>query len=367
MQPCALVVCELNPFHEGHAYLFKKIREKLGEDCRIICLMSGNTVQRGEFAIFEKHERASAAIDGGADLVLELPHPFSASGAQIFASKAVEIADSLGVVDYLAFGSECADMDKLSWFAEKLSCDEYNTALKNAVDISKGVGYPSLRAKVFEESYKMKLPSAPNDTLGIEYLSALKKQSSKIKPICIARKDCEGASAVRERLRSEGADGISNSEEAYSLMLSNIRLQSDEELDAIADMPVGLGARMKKAAMSATGEESYFSFLPTKIYTRARLRRLTLYASLGLKSDDLILPASYTFVLSSNAAGRELLGLIRRKGRIKAITSCSSVKALGEDAKRLLDLSLRCDSLYSLTFKEKKEAAFSLKTKPIMM
>ena len=107
------IICEYNPFHRGHEYQIKKIREQFGEDTAVVCIMSGNYTQRGEFAFMPKTERAKCAILGGADLVLELPFPFSSSSAEYFAKSGVKIADSLGCVDYLSFGSESGDLNAL--------------------------------------------------------------------------------------------------------------------------------------------------------------------------------------------------------------------------------------------------------------
>ena len=109
----AAIIAEYNPFHNGHKYQLDKLRELLGEDTAIISVMSGNYVQRGEIAIADKTVRARAAVDAGVNLVLELPFPYSMASAEFFASAGVHIITSLGIVDYLVFGSESGDIDKL--------------------------------------------------------------------------------------------------------------------------------------------------------------------------------------------------------------------------------------------------------------
>ena len=126
----AAIIAEYNPFHNGHKYQVDKIREILGEDTAIIAIMSGNFTQRGELAITDKTVRAKSAIDCGVNLVLELPFPFSMSSAEFFAKSGVKIADSIGVVDYLVFGSESGDINELSDIASVTLSPEYHLTLE---------------------------------------------------------------------------------------------------------------------------------------------------------------------------------------------------------------------------------------------
>ena len=112
------IVAEYNPFHKGHAYQIRKIREMFGDDTAVVCVMSGDFVQRGEPAIFSKYARAEAAVKCGADLVLELPVHCSVASAERFAEGAVHILGKLGIVDYLVFGSESGNIDMIKNTAE---------------------------------------------------------------------------------------------------------------------------------------------------------------------------------------------------------------------------------------------------------
>ena len=101
------IIAEYNPFHKGHELLIRKARQNGAT--HVVAVMSGNCVQRGETAIFGQGARAAAALECGADLVLQLPVVYAASGAQSFARAGVRVLDALGCVDELVFGSECGD------------------------------------------------------------------------------------------------------------------------------------------------------------------------------------------------------------------------------------------------------------------
>ena len=177
------IICEYNPFHSGHRYQIEEMRA-LGFD-RVVCVMSGNTVQRGEFAIVDKYARAEMAVNGGADLVLELPCPYSASSAEFFALAGVRILEAANV-DAICFGSECGDIDKLKKVAEICDSEPFNEIYKELV--SSGAGTASAYFEAYKKLMGEEMPSGANDLLGVAYLRALKKEKSKIEPIAIKRK-----------------------------------------------------------------------------------------------------------------------------------------------------------------------------------
>ena len=144
----AAIISEYNPFHKGHQYQIEKLREILGEDTAVIAIMSGNFTQRGEIAITDKTVRAAAAIECGVDLVLELPFPFSMSSAEFFARSGVRIANSLGIVDYLVFGSESGNLRELSDVAAIMSSVEYQLTLDTLT--ASALNEPSAMAAALE-------------------------------------------------------------------------------------------------------------------------------------------------------------------------------------------------------------------------
>ena len=126
------IVSEYNPFHRGHAYQIRKIRDEFGADTRIIAIMGGHFTQRGEVAVADKYLRARAAVDAGISLVLELPFPYSSASAEVFAKGAVSIADDLGGIDILSFGSECGDVERLSRVAGRINSKDFQEAFEKA-------------------------------------------------------------------------------------------------------------------------------------------------------------------------------------------------------------------------------------------
>jgi predicted nucleotidyltransferase len=179
------IVCEYNPFHSGHKYHIEATRRLLGEDAGIVCVMSGNFVQRGDCAAFSKHARARAAISGGADLVLELPVPWVLSSAESFARGGMWILERLGIVTHLSFGSECGDIGTLKAAAEGSDSSEGNISELMA----SGISYAAARERALSEVDPTlgAVLSSPNNILGVEYLKAIRRLGSKIEPVTVPR------------------------------------------------------------------------------------------------------------------------------------------------------------------------------------
>ena len=188
------IITEYNPFHNGHRYQIRKARELTGADF-VVTAMSGDFVQRGEPALFDKYTRTAMALEGGADLVLELPVRFATSSAEDFAACGVALLDRLGVVDHLCFGSELGRLDVLEQTADILVAepDGFREELRKC--LAAGYSYPRAREmalmKVMEAGERRSddnMLSSPNNILGIEYLKALKRRDSRIQPLTIRRK-----------------------------------------------------------------------------------------------------------------------------------------------------------------------------------
>ena len=194
------IICEFNPFHSGHAFLIRKARE-LGAD-RVVCLMSGDYVQRGEPAIWDRHVRARMALLCGADLVLSYPTRYAVSSAESFGEMAVRILASLGVVDLLVFGSESGDLKKLTECAELLALEPgwYRDLLRK--ELKKGVSFPRARAAALPECAA--LLGNPNDILGIEYLKAMIRTGASFAAVPVKR---EGSGHRGLEIGSSGGSG----------------------------------------------------------------------------------------------------------------------------------------------------------------
>ena len=175
------IVCEFNPFHNGHKYLIDSVK-KQGDI--VVCVMSGNYVQRGEPAIFPKDVRVEMALKNGADIVLELPFVYATASAENFARNAVRILDSFGC-DKIAFGTETADVEKLSNAVDILLENDFNDKINKYLD--DGLNYPVARQKAFDEyGYNFDI-STPNNILAIEYVKAVKHIKSQMTPVAVRR------------------------------------------------------------------------------------------------------------------------------------------------------------------------------------
>ena len=184
------IISEYNPFHNGHLYHTEKIREEFGFDTAIIAIMSGNYVQRGEGAIIEKWDRAKLAVDSGINLVLELPFPYSMSSAEYFAKAGVSIANSLGIIDILSFGSENSSIDDLSVVAENIISPEFEQEIKRLSNTEEltSFGFAKIRELAYGNLFEKNVDiSSPNNILAIEYIKALKHLNINIKLHTIKR------------------------------------------------------------------------------------------------------------------------------------------------------------------------------------
>lgn len=213
----ALIVAEFNPYHNGHKYIAKKARELTGADF-VIALMSGDYVQRGAPAIVDRYTRAKMALSSGIDLVIALPTRYATCSAEEYAGHALRIADSIGCVDFLFFGSECGDIGKLSEAARILVCepDEYKERLREY--LKQGASFPKARAHALPQYED--LLSKPNNILGVEYIKAILRGNYKIQP-----KTCMRVGV------SHGSTGIS---ENYASGTAIREVLSGQDLDALS-------------------------------------------------------------------------------------------------------------------------------------
>lgn len=399
------VICEFNPFHNGHARLLAAAHEAAGAAGCVICVMSGRFVQRGEPAAADPYLRAQAALDGGADLVLELPFPWSAASAEYFADAGVSILSRLPVRQ-LAFGTESGDLRLLRAAAEVLTRPDFSA--RSAAYVRNGGGAAaSLPSLLREELTGYPLPDgfpSPNDRLAMQYLRALHAAGNDISPLPIRRDgqdyrdetlrnpSAPSASALR-RLTREAADDP----DCLSAMLSGTmpngslqlwldavkdgrapadgsallpffhifcRLADPDELAGFAECSGGLSHRMVQAALTAPSSTSFFAALHSRLYTDARLRRAMLYAALGVTDADLNSAPAYTTLLASNARGCTFLKMLRasRKAGHSAIPILT--KPADAPAGRQTYLSHRADALFSLCLPRPTAAGDCLRQGP---
>lgn len=347
MQKVAGIVAEYNPFHRGHAYHIAETRRLLGADCAVLCVMSGDFVQRGDVAVFDKFARAEMAVRGGADLVLELPLRWSLSPAETFAHGAVSLLESTGVVTHLSFGSECGDVNRLLAAIDAQHTPAFLEAFNAA--LSSGVSYPRAQEMAARRAAPeiAELLTQPNDTLALMYLQALRAIDSEIIPVAIPRvgaghdaageSDYPSASRLRERLRagehvSEWVPHLPEEKPVFLenleiAILSRLRMLPKEAFAALPDCSEGLENVLCKAVHSAATLEEILAAAKSKRYPMSRLRRMLLCAALGVRRD---VQSSYLRVLAANEQGRALLHTMRETATLPVITKPAAAREFEE-------------------------------------
>lgn len=369
------VICEYNPFHNGHKYQLTHHKELLGADA-VICLMSGSFVQRGAPAIYDKWTRAKDAILNGADLVIELPVVYSAQSAQRFAMGAVKLLDALNVVDYLSFGSECGDIVELKKAAKIIASQRFNSLVEEK--LKSGISYPAARTSVLSEHFPEMdetLISSPNNILSIEYINALSEIESKIKPETIKRNfDFASASQIREKIscgEDVSASVPTKTRKTYdtraydNLVLYHFRKENLTRLKLICDMTEGLENKFKKAAQIATTYEELAGTVKSKRYTRTRIDRICINSLLGIENWHTELNPQYAHILAFNSRGQELLAKMKKLSGIPIITKVADAKPDTEEYEIMLEKDLLATDIYSIL--TDKPAGLDYKTSPIKL
>lgn len=327
------IICEYNPLHLGHKKQLDTVRTQF-PDGGIVCLMSGNYVQRGKPAIVDKSPRAQAAVLCGADLVLELPLTAAVSSAEGFAAEGVRILG--GFCDTLCFGAESGDKESLMAAAEALSSPAFSETLHIALD--KGVSFPAARQSALDTlGIDASILSRPNDILAVEYCKAIVTQGIKMQPLPILRQgsyhdkqaDTQNPSAtsIRELMRTGGdwhdyvpanaklcfENAVLHTLEAGErAVLARLRTMTDGEFEALPYGSEGLWRKLMHAARQENTLEDILTATKSKRYTRTRLDRMVMCAFLGLTRDDLASPAPYVRVLAFNDKGRQILKEARK-------------------------------------------------------
>lgn len=386
------IVCEFNPFHKGHKYLIDSVKN---EGDTVVCVMSGNFVQRGEPALFQKEVRVKAALLNGADIVLELPFVYSSASAEIFAYNAVKILSDFGC-EKLAFGTENTEISQLEKAVEILNDDTFDNKIKKY--LSEGISYPAARQRAFDE-YNVDCDiSTPNNILALEYVKALKKLNSKMFPVPVTRigagyndmKSVDGiASATHIRqLINNGEDFYSYvpentveiyneeiingrivSSEKYNLaVLSLLRLKLNEDLSGIANMAEGLENRIISSVKESISLEEIYDKSKTKRYTHSRIRRAVLSAALVVSAEELKIAAPYCRLLGFNKNAGEVLGNLAENSKIPFVVSYSDILKLNcKNAEKIFNSEIKSGDFYSLIMQKTAECAKEMTFTPVKM
>lgn len=371
------VIAEYNPFHNGHLLHITKTREYTDA---VVCVISGAITQRGTPGIISKWARAEAAVKCGADLVLELPYPFSGAPAEIFAFGGVDLLNKLGIVDYISFGSESGDVEKLKKTAFVLETEGKEISRKIKENSNKS--YASAVAEAVSMLDENTSLSSPNDLLGVKYIMALNKLKSEITPITFKREgdynsleletEYASATAIRNIIGSDISTAEKHMpEESYKILEREIksgRISDFSKLDTyftallrrgnnfsdIAYVAEGVENRFIKGAEKYYTIEDILGFVKTKRYTHTRLSRITAAIMTGLTSSDLKSNIEsgvmYARVLGIGKNGQSLIKSIKKQGNIPVISRGGEYSSYDEKLKLQFELEMRAGNIVSLCY-----------------
>lgn len=373
------ITAEYNPFHTGHAYQISALKAQLGPDTSVVAVMSGSWVQQGRPAVTDKWTRARMALNGGADLILELPTVWAASSAESFAGGAVELLCRCGVIDTLCFGSETGELAPLLAAAECLDSPDYPEQLRKALE--GGASFAAARQAAVEALIGPAgaALASPNNNLGVEYLRALRSLHSNIKPVTIRREGAahnsldrtgEGfrsATQLRQHLARGEWEAVrpyvpaGNLDILQSAPLADPRLGERAVLACLRKMTAedwarlpdagageGLPQRLERAGRQCQSLDDFFTQAKTRRYAMARLRRMALWAFLGLTAADVPAEPPYLRVLGFNARGREVLKQMKTTAQLPILTKPAHARELDGPGRRLFELEAQCTDLYGL-------------------
>ena len=388
------IICEYNPFHNGHLLHIKKAKEEL--NAPVVCVMSGNYVQRGDISIMHKSARAEAAVRCGADLVVELPLPWSIATAELFAHGAVSLFNSLGSITHLSFGSECGDINKLREAAKILCSDKLDELIQK--HYTDGISYATAREKAVSvlSPSSASLLRSPNNILAIEYLKALIKSDSDILPHTVRRTgaghdeavpsdNIASASLIRGRIADKKDFSSFMPKASYEIykreaelghtpisddiigriVLASLKKLTPDDFSLFCDVSEGLEYRLYDAVQKSSNLNDAVTSAKTKRYALSRIRRCLLNAFLGVENSLCKENAPYARILAFNENGRDILHSLKKKSEIPIITKPASVKKEDEKLCKLFALENRADDIYSLFIKNPTEQGNTFRSSPI--
>lgn len=392
------VIAEYNPLHGGHLYHLNQIKTHLNPD-GIVCVMSGNFVQRGEPAIFDKWARAEMALNAGADLVIELPVCFATATAEIFAESAVRLLYKTGIVNTLSFGME--NYHEKEFFALGELLAQEPVLLKEMIknNLKQGVSFPLARQKAIEEyllskscNYDIKtiahMLKMPNSILALEYLKAIIRTKAGFSVFPVLRKGAgyhdqnltgyySSASAIRKAFRHYDSQSLSVIEKNIpdfcfriirkemdigrgpvflkdfeTMILCILRRMTKKDLTAFFDIGEGLENRLINAAKNSANIEQLILRTKTRRYPETRINRILIHVLLNIKKDIVSSRDPLYFrVLGFTSKGSYILRQIKARSSNPVITRASDYKDLESRAKQMFEIDLLSSDIYALAFK----------------
>lgn len=364
------IIAEFNPLHKGHEYLIKNAKAH----GTVVCVISGNFVQRGDTAIAEKRIRAKAALRCGADIVLELPVLWSMSTAQNFALGGVSALQYVGC-DKILFGSECGNIETLNKASSILSSPEFAKKLKEK--LKTGVTFAVARQSAAEDlGLEEGILSGANNNLAIEYIIAANSLNYNVNFETVKRlgamhdsmeeNEFVSASLLRRKLKNGdydfcekympenvielfSPDNISDISQIENSILAILRSKGKDEFSHLPDLSEGVENKLFYAIRLATTLGELYNEIKVKRYTLARIRRLVLSGFIGADNSFFLKPPPYVRVLGFNKKGKEFLRANISHSAAPIITKVSDIANLSADAKKVFDTECRATDLFALS------------------
>lgn len=372
------IIAEFNPFHLGHKYLLDRVADDY--DC-VVCVLSGNFVQRGDVSIISKQARTKMALYNGADLVIELPVAWSMTTAQNFALGGVSLLKNLGCVDAVAFGSECGNIEQLKTAAEALNSPGFKSGLEAHLNSGKtfaAARQEALNAILHSEA---ELLTKPNNTLAAEYIGAADRIGYKPEFVTFKRLGADhnalsptdetaSAELIRSFIKQGNLDGaldymdeqsfgvlyneykegrVADIDNIQTAVIANLRLANKREFANLPDLSEGIENRLISFVKSASSLEELYKLVKTKRYTMARIRRLVLSAFLQIDNSFFGKEPPYIKVLGFNPKGEQLLKRAAKTAKAPIVCRSKDVSALDSFAQSVFDCECRATDIFALS------------------
>ncbi len=384
------IVAEFNPFHNGHKYLIDTAKENSDG---IVCVLSGDFVQRGEPAFFDKKVRTNAALLNGADLVIELPSMWAMSGAEKFAYSAVKLFFDTNTVNRLAFGINCENAKILTNIADFILSDNFSQKIKE--ELKNASSYAAARENIINKEFSIEngLLKDGNNILGIEYIKAIKRLNSPFSLCTVERNGAlhdskstinnfASSTYIRNEISLGNFDSIkdfvpNNVFKLYkNSKISDIKNISDgiifklrqkDNFNNLPDLREGLENRLKKQVSTAKNVEELFNSLQTKRYTNAAIRRLVINAALDITANDTEKDVPYIRVLGFNKKGEEIIKKIAKNSALPIIINSKQIASISGFAKETFEKQSKINDIYQLCQNSPEESGKELVYQPVKL
>ena len=355
------IICEYNPFHNGHLYQIQKIKEKY-PDYAIVVVMSGNFTERGEVSIMDKWKRCEIILKHGVDLVVELPYPFATQSADYFSYGSITLLEKLGVRK-VVFGSESDNLEDLFVIAKcQLENDEFDKLVK--IYSKMGNNYPTAISHAIYDLVGKNV-NTPNDLLGVSYIKTILKNNYSIIPETIKRtndyhgkeleKSISSATAIREALKKKKSIIEQVPEDSLRYFhnlhfmddyfdILKYKIMTEKDLSIYHTVDEGIDSLLKKKIISSKNYDEFIQSIKTKRYTENKLKRMLLHILCNFTKEKAksFQEISYIRILGMNDIGREYLNQVKKN------IDCPIISKICKEKDEMLEFELDTTKIYDI-------------------